>query len=145
MNGITEIKKTLLNQRSLKPFIRDNFTFEEASMLLGKLETVVNMMKTEHEENERLESEKQAKIESVVAKVREEGLDVEALIASLSGGASGTASVTKSKREPRPAKYQFDDNGKSRTWTGQGRIPSALQAALSEGKSLDDFLIEKAN
>jgi DNA-binding protein H-NS len=32
-------------------------------------------------------------------------------------------------------------NGKEKTWTGQGRIPSAIQEQLDAGKNLDDFLI----
>ncbi|EGU36842.1 H-NS family nucleoid-associated regulatory protein, partial [Vibrio scophthalmi] len=43
----------------------------------------------------------------------------------------------KSKRAPRPAKYRYmDENGEEKTWTGQGRTPSALV-----DKNLDDFLI----
>lgn len=145
MNSIAETKKTLLNARSLKPFIRDNFTFEEASMLLDKLSAVVDFMKSENEEKQKIEAEKQAKIESVVAQVRENGLDVEMLIASLAGTGGGTSAVAKSKREPRPAKYEYDDNGTTRTWTGQGRTPSAIQAELAKGKTLNDFLIAKTS
>ena len=51
-----------------------------------------------------------------------------------------------SKRAPRPPKYQYiDEMGQARTWTGQGRQPLAIRNAIEhEGKTLDDFLIEKA-
>ncbi|MFW8205359.1 H-NS family nucleoid-associated regulatory protein, partial [Klebsiella pneumoniae] len=50
------------------------------------------------------------------------------------------AKQARKTKEPRPYKYQFDDeNGNMKKWTGQGRTPKALQKALESGKSLDDF------
>uniref|UniRef100_UPI003977E581 H-NS family nucleoid-associated regulatory protein n=1 Tax=Salmonella TaxID=590 RepID=UPI003977E581 len=38
--------------------------------------------------------------------------------------------------------YSFtDENGETKTWTGQGRTPKALAEQIAAGKSLDDFLI----
>ena len=72
-------------------------------------------------------------------KIAQDGIDVEALISALSGE---TKTKAKSKRAPRPAKYKYiDTNGQEKTWTGQGRTPSAIQEQLDAGKSLDDFLI----
>ncbi len=50
----------------------------------------------------------------------------------------------KSKRAQRPAKYEYiDENGESKTWTGQGRTPAVIKQAIdNEGKSLNDFLIK---
>ncbi|WP_234919388.1 H-NS family nucleoid-associated regulatory protein, partial [Aeromonas veronii] len=47
----------------------------------------------------------------------------------------------KAKRAPRPAKYRYQDNGVEKTWTGQGRMPSAIASAVAAGKSLEDFAI----
>ncbi|WP_227592205.1 H-NS family nucleoid-associated regulatory protein, partial [Klebsiella pneumoniae] len=53
------------------------------------------------------------------------------------------ALTTKTKRAARPAKYSYvDENGETKTWTGQGRTPAVIKKAMDEqGKSLDDFLI----
>ncbi len=44
------------------------------------------------------------------------------------------------KRKPARAKYANPDN-KSETWTGRGRKPRWVEAALKAGKSPDDLLI----
>lgn len=49
--------------------------------------------------------------------------------------------ASKGKRAPRPAKYRYLDNGVEKTWTGQGRMPSAIAKAVAEGKSVEDFAI----
>jgi DNA-binding protein H-NS len=62
-----------------------------------------------------------------------DGIDPEELLSSL-------AKAPKAKRAVRPAKYKFiDESGEEKTWTGQGRTPSALKKALDDGKSLEDF------
>ncbi len=39
-------------------------------------------------------------------------------------------------------KYKYtDENGQEKNWTGQGRTPAPIKAAIDSGKSLDDFLI----
>jgi DNA-binding protein H-NS len=48
-------------------------------------------------------------------------------------------SVAK-KRKPAEAKYANPANA-SETWTGRGRKPRWVQAALDAGKSLDDLAI----
>jgi DNA-binding protein H-NS len=50
----------------------------------------------------------------------------------------GMAAVRK--RKPAKAKYANPDN-KSQTWTGRGRKPRWIEAALKAGKSLDDMAI----
>ena len=50
------------------------------------------------------------------------------------------SNVVRKKRESRPAKYQYvDENGVTKTWTGQGRTPKAIQVQLDKGKSLSSF------
>ncbi|QTL96452.1 H-NS family nucleoid-associated regulatory protein [Aeromonas jandaei] len=48
---------------------------------------------------------------------------------------------TKVKREPRPPKYRYVENGVEKTWTGQGRTPKFLAQQLEQGRQLDEFLI----
>ncbi|MGD8109128.1 H-NS family nucleoid-associated regulatory protein [Vibrio sp. TRT 21S02] len=137
---MSELTKTLLNIRSLRAFARE-LTLEQLEEALDKLTTVVQERKDAYEE-ERAEREAQeAKLAAIAEQITSDGIDVEALISALSGEnkAKGKA---KSKRAPRPAKYKYTDtNGEEKTWTGQGRTPSAIQEQLDAGKSLDDFLI----
>jgi DNA-binding protein H-NS len=48
----------------------------------------------------------------------------------------------KATGERHPAKYKYlDENGFEQTWTGQGRTPKAMKAALDSSKSLESFEI----
>ncbi|TNH13381.1 DNA-binding protein H-NS-like protein, partial [Testudinibacter sp. TR-2022] len=54
----------------------------------------------------------------------------------------GVPAAARKKRSQRPAKYRYtDEKGAQKTWTGQGRTPKAIQAALDSGKTLSDFEI----
>ncbi len=59
--------------------------------------------------------------------------------------AADTLRAEKSKKGTRPKKapkYRIiDSEGKEVTWSGQGRKPNAIQAALDNGANLEDFLI----
>ena len=57
--------------------------------------------------------------------------------------AAGASKTGRAKRAARPAKDSYvDDNGETKTWTGQGRTPAVIKRAIEEeGKSLEDFLI----
>lgn len=135
---MSELTKTLLNIRSLRAFARE-LTLEQLEEALDKLTTVVSERK-ETEEAERAQAaEQEAKLAAIAEQIASDGIDVEALISALTGETKGKA---KSKRAPRPVKYKFTDStGQEKTWTGQGRTPSAIQELLDAGKSLDDFLI----
>ncbi|MGD8119598.1 H-NS family nucleoid-associated regulatory protein [Vibrio sp. TRT 2004] len=135
---MSELTKTLLNIRSLRAFARE-LTLEQLEEALDKLTTVVSERK-ETEEAERAQAaEQEAKLAAIAEQIASDGIDVKALISALTGETKGKA---KSKRAPRPAKYKFTDStGQEKTWTGQGRTPSAIQELLDAGKSLDDFLI----
>ena len=68
--------------------------------------------------------------------MEEDGINPEELM----GAFSSKSSSPKKFREPRPTKYTFtDENGETKTWTGQGRTPKDLTEQLSAGKTLDDF------
>lgn len=136
---MSELVKTLLNIRSLRAFSRE-LTLEQLEEALEKLTLVVEERR-EQEELERAELEAQeAKLAAIAEQISKDGIDVEALISALAGETK-TKGKGKGKRAPRPAKYKYVDNGVEKTWTGQGRTPSVIQAALDEGKSLDDFAI----
>jgi len=105
--------------------------------LLEKLQIVVLERQEEEELRAAEEAEKAAKLEKYRQMLEAEGISVEELTSTVATTGKG-----KAKREPRPAKYRYtDEQGKTKTWTGQGRTPSAITSALESGKSLEDFLI----
>ncbi len=138
---MSEMLKTLLNIRSLRAYSRE-LTLEQLEEALDKLTTVV-IERQESEEAEQAALAKQnEKLEEIATQIAQDGIDVEALIEALAGQPKSKTKGTK--RPSRPAKYRYiDGNGKEKTWTGQGRTPSAIQTQLDAGKSLDEFLIEK--
>ena len=69
------------------------------------------------------------------------GLAAEDLI-SYFGGEVSSADAPKRKRAPRPAKYQWFEDGETKTWTGQGRKPLFLQRQEAAGKNIDEFLVK---
>jgi len=137
---MSELTKTLLNIRSLRAFARE-LTVEQLEEALDKLNTVVAERKEAEEAERAAAAEQEAKLAAIAEQISKDGIDVDALISALAGE-SKTKSKAKSKRAPRPPKYKYvDASGKEKTWTGQGRTPSAIQTQLDAGKSLDDFLI----
>lgn len=137
---MTEMIKTLLNIRALRKYSRE-LTLEQLEEALDKLTTVCLERVEIEEAAEQARAEKEEKVAQLAKHIAQEGIEVEALIAALSGH---SAEKTKGKRAPRPAKYRYtDEQDKEKTWTGQGRTPSAIQEQLDSGVSLDEFLIEK--
>ena len=129
---------TLNNVRSLRASAR-GYTLEELEAMLSKLTIVVDERRAEQEELAAKEAQQAEKLQEVMKKVEADGIDVETLIAALSGQAQPSKKTT---RPPRPPKYKFMRNGKEVTWTGQGRTPSEIQKALDNGQTLEDFEIK---
>ncbi|CAM3150484.1 H-NS family nucleoid-associated regulatory protein [Vibrio rarus] len=137
---MSEITKTLLNIRSLRAFSRE-LTLEQLEEALDKLTIVVEERRENEAEERALREEKEKKLAEYAQKLLKEGIDIEELVAAVAGDSSSKAS--KTKRAPRPAKYEYvNESGVNKTWTGQGRTPSAIQAQLDAGKSLEEFLIK---
>ncbi|WP_217532210.1 H-NS family nucleoid-associated regulatory protein [Vibrio metschnikovii] len=135
---MSELTKTLLNIRSLRAYARD-LTLEQLEEALDKLTTVVQERKELEEQEKAAMAEQEAKLSAIAEQIAKEGIDVSALISALAGETKTKAK--QGKRAPRPAKYKYMDNGVEKTWTGQGRTPLAIQKALDEGKSLEEFAI----
>ncbi|PWC18275.1 DNA-binding protein [Brenneria roseae subsp. roseae] len=132
---MTEALKILNNIRTLRAQARetDLATLEE---MLEKLAAIVEDRREEEAKVQKEQAERQAKLEAFRAKLLEDGIDPAELLEGISPKSA------KSKREPRPAKYKYiDENGDEKTWTGQGRTPKAITAALDNGKTLEDFEI----
>ncbi len=131
---MSEAMKTLLNLRQLRAGAKE-YSLEQLQEMLDKLQTVVTEKQEAEEEALSLEKERQDRLNEYRQMLINDGIDPEELLA-------GIQPTQKSKRTPRPAKYRFiDENGHEKTWTGQGRTPSALKKALDEGRKLEEFEI----
>ncbi|HFP9335676.1 TPA: H-NS family nucleoid-associated regulatory protein [Raoultella planticola] len=135
---MSEALKALNNIRTLRAHARetDLVTLEE---MLEKLTAVVEDRREEESAVRKEQEERQAKLQAFRQKLLEDGIDPAEL---LSGFSTSSKSTAKSQRAPRPAKYKYtDENGNEQTWTGQGRTPKAIAAAIEAGKTLEDFSI----
>lgn len=58
----------------------------------------------------------------------------------------GKAKARSAAKTPKAApKYQFIEDGVTKTWTGKGRKPKPIEEALAAGRDLDEFLIAKGS
>jgi DNA-binding protein H-NS len=69
--------------------------------------------------------------ESFIAKAREAGISLEELFGKGRRGGKGSVAI----------KYR-DPKNPENTWTGRGRMPRWLQAAVDGGKKKESFLIK---
>ncbi|MEH0835406.1 H-NS family nucleoid-associated regulatory protein [Pectobacterium cacticida] len=133
---MSEALKLLNNIRTLRAQARE-LDLETLEEMLEKLTVIVEDRREEEAKTQQEQAERLAKIEALRAQLLEDGIDP----AELLGSVSATKSA-KFKRAPRPAKYKYvDENGNEKLWTGQGRTPKAIAAALENGKTLEDFEI----
>lgn len=131
---MSDLFKTLNNIRSLRAAARD----VSLAQLEGVAEKLATVIEEKREAIKAEELEKAKRLEGL-SKYKEllekDGISAEELVLLL-----GSTTESK-KRQARPAKYKYVDNGVEKTWTGQGRTPFAIQKALDAGKSLKDFEI----
>ncbi|AUO67834.1 MULTISPECIES: H-NS family nucleoid-associated regulatory protein [Enterobacteriaceae] len=133
---MSESLKILNNIRTLRARSRE-FSLENLEEMLEKLTTVVEDRRQEEVTFLKDKEERQAKLEAFRQQLLEDGIDPAELLSGLS-----SSSKPKSSREPRPAKYKYiDENGDEKFWTGQGRTPKVITAAIESGKKLEDFAI----
>ncbi|ELT0524229.1 TPA: H-NS histone family protein [Citrobacter freundii] len=132
---MTDAIKALNNIRTLRAQARetDLATLEE---ILEKLTAIVEDKRQEETIAQQQNAERQGKIEALRAQLLEDGIDPSELLGHVKSSRPTTV------RAPRPAKYKYiDENGDEKTWTGQGRTPKVIAAALENGKVLEDFAI----
>lgn len=128
------LAKNLNNLRSLRAAVNE-LGLEAAEQALEKLQQVVA---EKREENAAAIAEEKARQE-LIAKYKEE---LKANGISLTELGLENETKVRKPRKPLAPKYKYvDENGEMRTWTGQGRTPRIIQAALDAGKSLDSFAI----
>ncbi len=133
---MTEFLKVLLNIRSLRAACRE-LTLEQLEEGLEKFSAIVAERQEDEAADRQAREERQRKINEYTEMLKAAGIDPAELVSA----APSAEPAKGSKRAPRPPKYRYDDNGVEKTWTGQGRMPSAIAKAIEEGKSLTDFAI----
>ncbi|EJP9932156.1 DNA-binding transcriptional regulator H-NS [Salmonella enterica] len=136
---MSEALKILNNIRTLRAQARE-CTLETLEEMLEKLEVVVNERREEESAAAEVE-ERTRKLQQYREMLIADGIDPNELLNIMAAAKSGT----KAKRAARPAKYSYvDENGETKTWTGQGRTPAVIKKAMEEqGKQLEDFLIKE--
>ncbi|MGO2103814.1 MAG: histone-like nucleoid-structuring protein H-NS [Proteus vulgaris] len=134
---MSESLKILNNIRTLRAQARET-SLETLEEMLEKLEVVVNERREEFSLEKAAEEERIQKLQKYREMLEEAGIGPTDLLE-----ASAVNKTGRAKRAARPAKYSYvDENGETKTWTGQGRTPAVIKRAIDEeGKSLDDFLI----
>ena len=138
---MSEVLKVLSNIRSLRLATRD-FSVEQLENLLEKIETLVSEKKVELAKAQEEDNARQERIAKYKELLEKEGISRQELAEILGLDVSEKVSGVSKKRSSRPAKYQYvDENGVTKTWTGQGRTPKAIQAQLDQGKPLSSFEI----
>ncbi|EJL88468.1 H-NS family nucleoid-associated regulatory protein [Pantoea sp. GM01] len=133
---MSDALKALNNLRTLRAQARE---LEVAALeeMLEKFAVVVAERREEAAAETAAQREKEEKLALYKEMLMKDGIDINDL-AQL----NQPETKPKAKRAPRPAKYKFiDEQGNEKLWTGQGRTPSPIKAALDAGGSLDDFLI----
>lgn len=137
---MNETLRVLSNIRSLRVLARE-LSLEQLEAIAEKVNAVLVERRTN--EKQRLEeiAAKQAKISKYKELLEQEGISAEDLFDGLTLATKEIAAPKK--RAARPAKYKYvDENGETRTWTGQGRTPKAIQQRLDQGESLESFEIK---
>ena len=138
---MTEVLKVLTNIRSLRVLAK-NESLELLESILEKLQLVISEKREELLKIQQEEKERQERIAKYKDLLKQEGITVDELAEILGLDVSEKVNGVSKKRSARPAKYQYvDENGATKTWTGQGRTPKAIQAQLDQGKPLSSFEI----
>ncbi|MBD8161398.1 histone-like nucleoid-structuring protein H-NS [Erwinia persicina] len=135
---MSEALKILNNIRTLRAQARE-CSLETLEEMLEKLEVVVNERREEDSQAQAEVEERTRKLQQYRDMLIADGIDPNELLSTL----AAAKAPGKAKRAARPAKYSYiDENGESKTWTGQGRTPAVIKKAIEEqGKKLEDFLL----
>lgn len=134
---MSDALKSLNNIRVLRAQARE-MALTDLEEMLEKLTVVVSERREESEAAEAAGREKAEKLAKYREMLLSDGIDPNELFSS----AEQAGGKVRAKRAPRPAKYKYtDENGEEKQWTGQGRTPAVIKAALDAGKTIDDFLI----
>lgn len=135
---MNDFLKALLNIRSLRAALRE-LSFEQLVEIREKFEEIFAEREQQENKIKAESAERLQKLAEFAELLKDAGIDPSELVGTATTAkAEGTV---KSKRAPRPAKYRYTEDGQEKTWTGQGRMPKAIAAAVESGKALEEFLI----
>ena len=127
-----EFIDTLTRYRQAKVLLK-NQTVEELELITTNLSKILDEKKEQEAALFEEQQEKNEKLAAYKEMLAADGIDINELAAHV----TNTPKQQKSPRTPRPAKYAYtDEDGQSKTWTGQGRTPKFLV-----DKNLEDYLI----
>lgn len=135
---MNEFLKTLLNIRSLRASLRE-LSFEQLEEAKAKFDEVFAERERQETKLREESAERQQKLADFAKMLKDAGIDPSELVSSAT--TVKTDGTVKAKRDPRPAKYKYFEDGQEKTWTGQGRMPKAIAEAVAAGRSKDEFLI----
>ena len=136
---MNEFLKTLTNIRSLRVAIRE-LPFAQLLEAKEKFDLVFQERAEAVEQEQAEQAERQRKLAEFTEMLAAAGIDPKELVSETSAAAPRAEGQ---KRAPRPAKYKYEEDGQTKTWTGQGRMPKAIAEQIAEGFELSDFLIVK--
>ncbi|EJV3704288.1 H-NS histone family protein, partial [Escherichia coli] len=130
---------TMMNIRSLRVFARE-IDFEQLLEMQEKLNVVIEERREDAEREAAERAEREWKRQELLQLIAGEGFSPEELL-----GLSEEAPKSRKKTLPKaPPKYQFEENGETKYWSGRGRAPKPIDEALKAGRSLEDFRINKS-
>ncbi|WCE16363.1 H-NS family nucleoid-associated regulatory protein [Enterobacter ludwigii] len=132
------VRRILTNIRSVRVFARET-DFEQLLEMKEKFSAVIEERR-EEAEKEAIEREaREKKRLELLQLLAEEGFSAEELL----GVAEDAPAKRKNKLPKAPPKYQFEEDGIVKYWSGRGRAPKPIDAALKAGQKLEDFLIKQ--
>ncbi len=131
---MNEFLKIITHARRFKSAAKD-LNLEQLTEVKEKLEKIIEDRILSEEESNRLNAEKIEKIEKLKEIMAADGIEIDDLVTE--------APAKKSKRAPRPPKYEIkNEAGERITWTGQGRMPNIFKLRIEAGESIDNYLIK---
>lgn len=133
-----EIRRVLSNIRSIRVFARET-DFELLEEMHEKLGAAIEERRADAEKEAAARAERAEKRKELLQLIEGEGFTAEELL-----GEAVNISKKRSKTPKAPAKYEFVENGETKTWTGKGRKPKPIAEAMSAGRNLEEFLINKS-
>lgn len=133
---MSEVIKVITNIRSLRAALRD-LTIEQLVDAKEKFDAIYKERMDDAEEEMAAKEEHTRKLNEFSEMLKTAGIDPRELIDE-----SVPAAGKRAQRAPRPPKYQYTENGESKTWTGQGRMPKFIAEAVAAGTDINDFLIK---
>lgn len=129
---------SLLNVKSCERLFSET-PLRDMQTMLNNIQTIIERKEETIRLQEEAERTRQATMKEILGELETHGIELSELTQL-----QEKREKEANKRAPRPPKYKYlDSSGKEKTWTGQGRTPSAIQSQLDNGKTLEDFRIDK--